>query len=247
MLRIIETMGDLIQFAIGDIHGEAAKLDALHAAILERIAFEKRAARIVHLGDYVDRGPDSRGVIERVMDLQARFRDEPDVEIVALLGNHEQMMFDAWAAGPGADDESWMSQGGAETVASYGHDPDSGRDWRDLVPKAHLRWIASLPDMLHDPERKLAFVHAGIEPSVFPLCSDRVHLWTRSNRFLDTGDWPSRPELDGLLVVHGHTPQGFEPEMAGRRINVDTGACFGGPLTAVMLSPGRTPQFLRAF
>lgn len=240
-------MIDLIHFAIGDIHGEAAKLDALHAAILDRIAFEKRPARVVHLGDYVDRGPDSRGVVERVMELQARFRNDSQIEVVALLGNHEQMMFDAWAAGPGSEDESWMSQGGAETVASYGHNPDSGLDWCELVPKAHLRWIAGLPDMLHDEEQKLAFVHAGIEPSVFPLCTDRVHLWTRSDRFFNTGDWPARPELDGLTVIHGHTPQGFEPELTGRRINVDTAACFGGPLTAVMLMAGAAPQVLRAF
>lgn len=239
-------MSDLIHFAIGDIHGEASKLDALHAAILDRIAFENRPARIVHLGDYVDRGPDSRGVIERVMELQTRFRGHEAIEIVALLGNHEQLMFDAWAAGPGADDHAWMSQGGAETVASYGFHAASDVGWRDLVPKAHLRWIAGLPDMLHDATQKLAFVHAGIEPSIFPLCSDRVHLWTRSDRFFNTDGWPSRPQLDGLIVVHGHTPQGFEPELTPRRINVDTGACFGGPLTAVMLKPGAAPEFLRA-
>lgn len=238
-------MSDLIYFAIGDVHGEAAKLAALHEAILERIAFERAPAHIVHLGDYVDRGPDSRGVIERVMQMQERFRNDPRIKVSALLGNHEEMMLSAWSSGPGAADETWMMQGGAEAVASYldGRDRD---EWRAAIPKTHMRWLAGLPHILHDVERKLVFVHAGIEPAAFPACSEHVHIWTRSPRFFDEAQWPSREELDGLTVIHGHTPRGFEPEHTPRRINVDTGACFGGPLTAVMLKPGSAPQFLAA-
>ena len=85
-------MAGPIYFAIGDVHGEADKLRQLHAAILDRIAFEGRAAKIVHLGDYVDRGPDSRGVVDAVMAIEARFNRDPAIEVVSLMGNHEQMM-----------------------------------------------------------------------------------------------------------------------------------------------------------
>ena len=82
-------------FAIGDIHGEADKLARLHAAILDRIAFEGGPAKIVHLRDYIDRGPNSRSVIERVMALEARFAGDANIQVVSLRGNHEQMLLDA--------------------------------------------------------------------------------------------------------------------------------------------------------
>ncbi len=74
-------MAGLIYFAIGDVHGESRKLGELHAAILERIAFEGAPARIIHLGDYVDRGPDTKGVIERVMALEARFANDASISV----------------------------------------------------------------------------------------------------------------------------------------------------------------------
>ncbi|MEZ5938799.1 MAG: hypothetical protein R3C52_11350, partial [Hyphomonadaceae bacterium] len=78
-----------------------------------------------------------------------------------------------------------------------------------------------------------------------PGCSEQVRLWTRSRKFFDSAAWPERPELDGLLVVHGHTPTSdFAPDIQARRINIDTGACFGGPLSAVMLKPGEDPSFI---
>ncbi len=239
-------MSDTIYFAIGDVHGETAKLADLHASILDRIAFEGAPAHIVHLGDYVDRGPDSRGVIDRVMRMQERFRHDARVKVSALLGNHEEMMLSAWSSGPGGSETIWLQQGGKETVDSYLDGRPLDGDWRAVVPKTHMRWLASLPDMLRDAERGLVFVHAGIEPASFPACSEHVHIWTRSPRFFDEAQWPQRSELDGLVVVHGHTPRGFEPEHTPRRINVDTAACYGGPLTAVMLKPGARPQFLTA-
>ncbi len=232
-------------FAIGDIHGESRKLAELHAAILDRIAFDGGPARIVHLGDYVDRGPDSKGVIERVMALEARFADDPIVSVISLMGNHEQMILDAFD-GDG-DVGSWWSQGGAEAADSYvGKSGEAGANWRDYIPPEHIGWLRGLGAIHHDAERKLAFVHAGIEPATFPDCPDTVRLWTRSHRFFEHANWPDRKELAGLLVVHGHTPRSFQPESFPHRINVDTGACFGGPLTAVMLKEGAAPEFLRA-
>jgi serine/threonine protein phosphatase 1 len=101
--------------------------------------------------------------------------------------------------------------------------------------------------MLRDEQRKLVFVHGGIDPKMFPNCSDEIRMWTRSEKFFRSARWPDRHELKNILVVHGHTPtDDFEPDLQPRRINIDTGACFGGPLTSVVLAPGEPPRFLRA-
>ena len=239
-------MAGPIYFAIGDVHGEAEKLRQLHGAILDRIAFEGRAAKIVHLGDYVDRGPDSRGVIDQVMALEARFESAPAVEVVSLMGNHEQMMLDAYDVSAATEAGMWWSQGGAETADSYAGGAGNGQTWRETVPKEHISWMRRLPGMLHDKARRLVFVHAGIEPAQFPEEEQSTYLWTRSDRFFMQWQWPDREELKGLMVVHGHTPKSFDPEIYPHRINVDTGAVFGGPLTAVMLKDGARPEFLRA-
>jgi serine/threonine protein phosphatase 1 len=238
-------MSSRIYFAIGDVHGENRKLAWLHEAILERIAFEKCPATIVHLGDYVDRGPDSRGVVERIMALEKRFAKDEEIKVVSLMGNHEQMMVDSYDVA--GDIGIWWSQGGAESADSYaGGSGLGGPDWRDTIPKAHIKWLRGLPSLLFDPERRLCFVHAGIDPNRFPNCPAMIRLWTRSERFFDYNRWPAREELRNLMVIHGHTPVSFEPEEFPHRINVDTGSCFGGPLTAVMLKEGEPPEFLRA-
>lgn len=240
-------MAGPIYFAIGDVHGEADKLRQLHASIVNRIAFERRAAKIIHLGDYVDRGPNSRGVVEQVIALEKRFDRDPAVEVVSLMGNHEQMMLDAYDAASPDDAGMWWSQGGAETADSYAGGAGKGdTNWRETVPKEHISWMRRLPGVLHDRERKLVFVHAGIEPATFPEEDQRTYLWTRSERFFLQWQWPEREELKGLKVIHGHTPKSFDPEIYPHRINVDTGAVFGGPLTAVMLKEGARPEFLRA-
>ncbi len=232
-------------YAIGDVHGESAKLAALHRAILDRIAFEKAPARIVHLGDYVDRGPDSRGVIDCVMALEALFADSSTIEVIALKGNHEQMLLDAYDSP--LDPHAWWTQGGREAADSYaGGEGFAGRNWREILPREHIAWLRARPLVYRDEPRGLVFVHAGIDPCRFPDCPDSVRLWTRSDRFFTRSLWPDRPELQGLLVVHGHTPKTFLPEVHPHRINVDTGACFGGPLTAAVLKDGHPPEFMQA-
>ena len=241
-------MTQTIWFAIGDVHGEAGKLAELHAAIFDRIAFEGGSAGIVHLGDYVDRGPASRTVIERIIGLEQNHANNEQIEVWSLKGNHELMMLDALSGGAPGKYANWLVNGGRETLASYGvDDPDELPSVREAIPDQHIEWMRNLPSLLHIESDRLAFVHAGIDPKKFPDCSDEHRLWTRSQKFFDTGRWPSRQELDGLTVVHGHTPTtDNQPKVMNRRINIDTGACFGGPLTAVMLKPGQSPQFLRA-
>lgn len=238
-------MAPLIYFAIGDVHGESAKLAALHHAILDRIAFEKTPARIVHLGDYVDRGPDTRGVIDRVMALESLFEGSSTIEVISLMGNHEQMLLAAYDSH--LDPGSWWTQGGQEAADSYaGGEGLADSRWRENIPREHIAWMRALPPIYRDEPRGLVFVHAGIDPSRFPNCPENILLWTRSEKFFEQSRWPHRPELRDLLVVHGHTPKSFLPEVYPHRINVDTGACFGGPLTAVVLKDGQPPEFIRA-
>src|SRR5262249_45371448 len=136
--------------------------------------------------------------------------------------------------------------GGVQTIVSYqAANGDSGA-WRDDIDGAHLAWVRALPIQHFDASRKLLFVHAGIDPRRYPECPNEVKLWTRSPLFFDPDRWPDRPELEGLTVIHGHTPtDDLEPEFTRNRINVDTGACYGGWLTAVVLAPGEAPRFLK--
>jgi serine/threonine protein phosphatase 1 len=237
-------------FAIGDIHGEAKKLASLHAMILDRIALERPAgqpATIIHLGDYVDRGPDTRGVIDQIMALEQSLARHPSVETKSLMGNHEQILLDDYDRDDGPVSLTWAKAGARETLQSYDSDASlHDLDWRRHIPAAHIDWLRRLPSLIYDDDRKLAFVHAGIEPAEFPDCREEVRLWTRSKSFMEPARWPPRAVLQDLVVVHGHTPVSFEPELLAQRINVDTGACYGGPLTAVMLKAGEKPQFLHA-
>ncbi|HYD86291.1 MAG TPA: metallophosphoesterase family protein [Vitreimonas sp.] len=234
-------MSDITYYAIGDVHGELAKLDALLRAIREDAVRRKVPHLIVFLGDLVDRGPDSRGVVERAMMLTL------GGEAFTIKGNHEELMLHACDNRESVGIYWWAENGGDETILSYMMANGAKDDFRDAIDQAHLVWLRSLPVMVRDTPRRLVFVHGGIDPKTFPECSDEVRMWTRSHKFFDPGRWPERPELEGILVVHGHTPtHDFAPHVNPRRINVDTGACFGGPLTAVVLGPGEAPRFLRA-
>ncbi len=211
-----------VTVAIGDIHGCFDALTSLLEAC-ETITAENEA-RFVFLGDYVDRGPDSRGVIDLLMRKQ---RAEPD-RFICLAGNHEEMLIRA--AAPGRTDQelmTWWGNGGEATLDSYGvSDPGD-------LPQDHLDWIGSRP--VSFPEYGQLFVHAGIRPGI-PIAaqSRRDLLWIREP-FLSS-------EIDhGVLIVHGHTPtQSRTPDLRPNRLNLDTGACFGGPLTAAIFAGDET-------
>jgi Calcineurin-like phosphoesterase len=208
-----------LTFAIGDIHGCLDKLERLIAACEAHA--DGRPTRWVFLGDYVDRGPDSRGVIELLM---RRQQAQPG-SIVCLRGNHEQMAIMAHAdlrAMP-----LWLANSGATTQRNY---PETnGR-----IADAHLAWLDALP-FCHDDGLRF-FVHAGIDLSV-PLGrqEEEVMLWMREP-FLSECD-----EVDcGRFIVHGHTPlKGGRPDLRKRRLNLDTAAVLGGPLTAAAFDDTR--------
>lgn len=231
-------------YAIGDVHGENARLAALHAHIRADIETSGYVHyKIVHVGDLIDRGPDSRGVVERIMTLHAQEGERA----ITIRGNHEELMLHAYDKDESAGLYHWATNGGDETIQSYERANGARDIWKDAVDKEHIAWLRTLPTMWRDEERKIAFVHGGIDPKTFPNCSDDIRLWTRSDKFFDPNRWPKRPELEDWLVVHGHTPtRDFKPHVNPRRINVDTGACFGGQLTCAVLAPGMSPYFLTA-
>ncbi len=228
--------------AIGDVHGHCERLKSLHEAIFELTTreFPGRALTLVHLGDYVDRGPDSAGVIETLIGLEREAARRDDLHTVALMGNHERMMIDGFEQGGDAL-EHWLINGGFAARDSY-----APYEEEDLV--AHLDWMKGLPLIHEETEAGLLFVHAGVHPAEYPEENEQVYLWTRSARFFDTSWWTA-PGLAGMRVIHGHTPTTTqEPDISPdqRRINIDTGACFGGPLTAIVLAPDGPPRFVYA-
>jgi len=207
----------MMTFAVGDVHGCVDKLVGLVAQCLRQAG--DQPSRFVFIGDYIDRGPDSRAVIDFLIAMQRQKR----FELIALRGNHEAMMLKTVRTGDGA---LWLLNGAAQTLASYGIG-----DWTGL-PAEHLDWVASLPLCFDDGQRY--FVHAGINPAV-PLDQQTEHdqLWIREPFLSDARDF-------GRLIVHGHTPLTTgRPDQRANRVNIDTAAVFGGPLTAAVFTPER--------
>ncbi|HYC02027.1 MAG TPA: metallophosphoesterase family protein [Azospirillaceae bacterium] len=218
-------------YAVGDVHGRLDLLDRLLARIAEDIeAAPKLAHTLVMLGDYVDRGLESAGVIERLS-----APPPPGIGLVCLKGNHEEVMLrflDDLSVGPG-----WMRFGGLAALASYGvRRPDglSEEEWLQLaqeelrrrLPPHHLAFLRHL--RLHLAVGDYLFVHAGVRPGV-PLADQTAEdlLWIRDD-FLK-----SEAEL-GHVVVHGHTVS-TAPEFRRNRIGIDTGAFASGLLTCLVL------------
>jgi len=220
-------------YAIGDIHGCDTQLGNLHVLIAEDLAQRPVAAPLlVHIGDYVDRGPDTAGVIARLL----RGSPLPGVPMVNLMGNHENTMLEA-LSGERAAATDWLFGGGGPALESYGIDPQSPREtWPHAVPVAHLDFLRGL-SLMHR-EGGYAFVHAGIRPGVALEHQARDDLLRMRQPFLySDADF-------GAVVVHGHTPV-KDPVVRHNRIAIDTGAVFGGKLTCVVLE-GATMGFLTA-
>lgn len=217
-------------FAIGDIHGRADLLDLVH----ERIEADLRARKpekavAVYLGDYVDRGADSYGVLERLS------REAPaGVRRIFLKGNHEEML-ELFLGDPDVGNR-WRQLGGTETLFSYGVDVNAAlarggmaglaQDFAKKVPPAHREFLAALE--LYTVLGDYFFCHAGVRPGV-PLERQRAAdlLWIR-DEFLSSG------ASFGKVIVHGHSPVEM-PDFRSNRINIDTGAYATNRLTCLVL------------
>jgi diadenosine tetraphosphatase ApaH/serine/threonine PP2A family protein phosphatase len=226
-------------YAVGDIHGRFDLLQRL-AAKIRRDIEEKPARRIVeiYLGDYVDRGPQSREVVEWLI-------KSPPLghERICLLGNHEDLLVHALAS-PAAM-SNWLFNGGGETILSYlseGEPPDFPTSeslrasFLASLPATHRNFFSWLPRMA--AFGGYIFVHAGIRPgrSLKEQEPDDL-IWIRG-AFLDSS------KDFGKIVVHGHTPV-HTPDVRANRINIDTGAVFSGRLTCLVLE-GTDQRFLQA-
>ncbi len=224
-------------YVIGDIHGRSDLLDRLVDEITRDIEQNPAPASLtVTLGDYVDRGPDSRGVLDRLA------RNPFPTEYIALKGNHEELL-ETFLIRPEIGSQ-WRRLGGLETLHSYkvpvtalmvgkGFD-EAAQALRQALPEAHSAFLAGLKLSLTVGGYFLC--HAGVRPGV-PLESQRAEdlLWIRDEFLSSKVDF-------GKIVVHGHTPA-QSPEVLANRINIDTGAFATGRLTCLVIEDGG-PRFL---
>jgi serine/threonine protein phosphatase 1 len=223
-------------YAVGDIHGRIDLLERMLALIAADIAgcTDARRARLVFLGDYIDRGDESRAVLARL----ATLAHERKGEVLCLAGNHEAALL-GFLRDPAAN-ARWLRYGGLQTLAAYGiaAPPDEG-DAAGLAATATALVAAMGPhlDFLRDLRMTarsgtVVFAHAGLDPDAPPENHGAsVVLWGRS-AFLERGAGPA-----GFGVVHGHY-DAPEPRIAPWRICVDTGAYHSGRLSAVRLDAG---------
>ena len=231
-LDVAATPADIRLIAIGDIHGCRDLLARLLDAIDAEIAADRPGDwRIVTLGDYVDRGPDSRGVI----DMLATRRRDP--RFITLAGNHDDGFL-----GFLANEETqalFLAHGGAETAASYGVTLDATSEaslanarhtLASEMPAHHVAFLRSLD--VSATFGDFFFCHAGIRPDVALDAQTRHDLTWIRREFIDHG------ELHPKLIVHGHTPKPA-PEILPNRVNVDTRAYSTGVLTA-LVADGRS-------
>jgi serine/threonine protein phosphatase 1 len=247
-----------VTFAIGDIHGHLTMLDSI---ITQISADAEPGDTLLFVGDYIDRGPDSRGVIDRVLELRQSWAGP----VVTLCGNHEDMMLDhlrdhtPLGRGRLYDLGIWEVNGGVETLASYVGE-DQYQSFRrefsrlgdeemallavckyglaNLLPDAHLAFFTTDLKLTYEDEHA-HYVHAGFWPGKRPAeCSRAECLWVREE-FLDSPYTWDKP------VVFGHTPQrrkgsayrsnAFAPRNEPMKLGIDTGSCYSGYLTAVRL------------
>jgi serine/threonine protein phosphatase 1 len=216
-------------YAVADIHGRADLLNAL----LERIDSHLRAFPIarpiqVFLGDYIDRGPQSREVLGLLIERRRR------CDMICLRGNHETLALRFLGDPSGLSD--WSRVGGCDTLLSYGVSLAKGGGqcaqrkaataFRHALPDGHRQFLQDLP--LSFTSGDFFFVHAGVRPGI-PLeqQDERDLLWIRQDFLMHQGDF-------GKVVIHGHTPT-LEPDVRPNRINIDTGAYATGRLTCLVL------------
>jgi serine/threonine protein phosphatase 1 len=209
-------------YAIGDIHGCLAELRQLHVAIAADLAARPpTSAVLVHLGDYIDFGPNSAGVVA----LLAGGPLIDDLRTINLMGDHERTALDA-LSGDSAAATDWLHTGGQAALDSWGIATNTPRDvWRNKIPAAHIDFMRGLT--LDHREGDYLFVHAGIRPDVrLDRQAEDDLLGIRQSFLASEQDF-------GAIIVHGHsaTPT---PTIKPNRISLDTGAGCGGKLTCAI-------------
>lgn len=202
-------------FVIGDVHG---CYDQLVELLEKTDKMVKEDDIYVFLGDYIDRGPASKEVVDLLIE---RSQDHPN-QHVFLMGNHEDMAIN--------DPSNFLYNGGRDTLLSYEISPYDimGGSFLNLIPREHEQFYRELQYYYH--HGKVVCVHAGIDPAL-PIDdqSERTMLWTRS--FVT---YPG-PYQNGYFVIFGHTPSQLRKNP--HSLGIDTGCVFGGALTCVVIEP----------
>jgi serine/threonine protein phosphatase 1 len=205
-------------YVVGDVHGCRAELETL----LESLPLA-HGDHLAFVGDYIDRGPDSRGVVDLCLQLERR----PDLQTTFLKGNHEDMCL-AYLGQPGHWGEAWLGNGGAAALRSYGADPRAGaRAAIAAIPPEHVAFLGRLdPALIVDG---WLIVHAGIRPDRSWAEQDEEDLyWIREEFIL-------RPHGLPQTIVFGHTPHRQVFVDLPYKIGIDTGCVYGGTLTCLEL------------
>ena len=198
--------------AIGDIHGCLDKLISL----MDIIDIDPEKDTLVFIGDYIDRGAQSKGVVDYLLELVER-----QERVILLKGNHEQM-FELYLSGK--DRLTFLANGGDATLRSYGMDLHSAEANR--IPNAHIRFFDKLR-LCHETDQYI-FVHAGLKSNIPLKDQDQLDmLWIRDEFIYSDFDF-------GKRVIFGHTPF-RQPLVLDNKIGIDTGAVYGNKLTCVEL------------
>lgn len=217
-------MVEMRTIVIGDVHGCYNELKELIMTLETEGEYKKGIDKLVFLGDYIDRGSDSRLVIEFIKNLQ-----KENDNVIALMGNHEDMLLDYLDY----EGDNWLWNGYASTMDSYmGHD----RQFRE-----HVKWIRTLP-LYHEDEHCI-YVHAGIDPYKPMEEQDRFTLlWVREKFIYNAKKYHKK-------VIFGHTPtanlsEEWKPvKTYANNLDIDTGCVYGGALTALIIDDGETNGF----
>lgn len=223
MINILEAKGERI-FVVADVHGCSSELSVLLKFIRSSQNLSKNDL-VVFLGDYIDRGPDSRGVIDVLVDFKSLFPSS-----IFLKGNHEDMLMDFLGFG-GNLGHAFLYNGGLETIQSYGisvFSPPS--EMMRLLPEDHFSFFNSLQSIVSVNDYYL--VHAGMNPKLDISSQTGEDLFWIRETFLDA------PHDFGKTIVFGHTPHREVFDNRPFKIGLDTGLVFGNKLTCLELNSG---------
>lgn len=220
------------KIAIGDIHGNLNAVSQLICFLESKYS----SSDVVFLGDYVDRGKDSAGVIDFLIDIKEQNKFN---SITFLRGNHEDCMLYSIKNPNSRIAQHWaMNMGGYETLSSYGWDFSMGTDF-SMIPLSHMKFLKETK--LYHQDKNYVFAHGGVNrDKQLSQNTKQELLWTRQHQIVTHED-----RMNNKIVIHGHTPVDmpkFDPET--KTMNIDVGSYFTDRICASVLTPDMEHEFI---